>query len=177
MKTKVVQNIETFLHSRFPAFVWHSDIFLSFAPNRQKLNWILKFNISIFFEFVRKENNLDFDGWLDCAPPDRGRGRCQWSRGRCRPPQRWYTPNLTDTTQWALSSRCLLTQWKLGAHFNNYSQSCQSRRWFIYIQLMKNNNLMALTDSLQSESDLGKMLMPVLSKTRLLAKLLLPPAG
>ena len=35
---------------------------------------------------------------------------------------------------------------------------------------------MALTEFLQSESDLGKMLMPVLSNTRLPAKLLLTPA-
>ena len=27
MKTKVVQNFQTFIHSWFPAFVWHSDIF------------------------------------------------------------------------------------------------------------------------------------------------------
>ena len=27
MKTKIVQNIQTLIHSRFPAFVWHSDIF------------------------------------------------------------------------------------------------------------------------------------------------------
>ena len=37
MKTKVVQNIETFIHSRFPAFVWHSDIF-SWEPALWTLN-------------------------------------------------------------------------------------------------------------------------------------------
>ena len=45
MKTKVVQNIQTFIHSWFPAFVWHSDIFFlrkdptSFCQNIENDPW------------------------------------------------------------------------------------------------------------------------------------------
>ena len=54
MKTKVVQNIQTFLHSWFPAFVWRSDIF-SWEPalwthesqDRVSMMWSKK-SIAIF---------------------------------------------------------------------------------------------------------------------------------
>ena len=48
MKTKVAQNIQTFIHSWFPAFVLHSDIFLLFHLTQTPLELILFVSILTF---------------------------------------------------------------------------------------------------------------------------------
>ena len=71
MKTKVVQNIQTFRHSWFPAFVWHSDIFLLDSLNRsyRSLTTVNNYRDSRYSTGERRRRRMGADTDTVAGPP------------------------------------------------------------------------------------------------------------